>query len=100
LIITKTLERKMIRIQFNVDRTVPAISLGADGTQSTSNVTLGPNGTYHHVDGEIALNSETPHTVDIQIKDGPLLRGIPKSDYWIIKNLEGFEGASGKISGW
>lgn len=89
----------MFRFQFNVDRTVPAISLESDGTQSTSNVTLGPNGTYYRVDGEITINSETDHTVDIQIKDGPLLRGIPKSDYWVIKNLEGFTGGGRPIQG-
>jgi hypothetical protein len=90
----------MVRFQFNVDRTVPAISLASDGTQSSSNVTLGPNGTYYQVDGEVTLNSETAHTVDIQLKDGPLLRGIPKSDYYIIKDLTGFDGAGDPIERW
>jgi hypothetical protein len=96
----KTPERKMVRFQFNVDRTVPAINLESDGTQSTNNVTIGPNGTYYQVDGEVTINSVTPHNVDIQIKDGPLLRGIPKSDYYVIKNLDAFDGAGNPIKEW
>ena len=81
----------MRRFQFNQDRTKTAIELDSDGRQSESSVTIGPNGTYYQVDGEITLNSETDTHVDIQVSDGPLFMGILKNDYWIIKDLEAFD---------
>jgi len=81
----------IFRYQFNTDRSITAITLETDGTQTSSTVTIGPTGTYYRVNGYIALNSETDYKVDIQIKDGPLLQNIPKGDYRTIDNLGDFE---------